>query len=128
VPAFFQALHASGPDAAAEAAERLRGHVGEFADSADEQGPYFLGSELCLVDVHLAPFALRLARLLAPPGPPAAWPGRVSPGARWDRWLDAIERNPHVQATTCSAALYLETVDLLLAGRQPQQDAPPASG
>lgn len=64
---------------------------------------------MSLVDVHLAPFALRLSRVLqslrgwsAPEG-----------NERWERWLDAIEENPHVRATTSATELYTQTAGLL---------------
>jgi glutathione S-transferase len=82
-----------------------------------KQGPYFLGARMCLVDVHLAPFALRLSRLapfrdLAPPTPPA----------RWKPWLDALEQNPHVRGTMSVDALYSQSMDDLLRGLQGMSD------
>lgn len=76
------------------------------------QGPFFLGASLGLVDVHFAPFALRLSRVLRPL---RGWADPV-PGTRWQRWLDALERDAHVVATTSLAELYAETAGVL-AGR-----------
>ncbi len=75
------------------------------------KGPYFLGPELCLVDVHFAPFAIRLSRVLTPF---RQWTD-AAPGTRWQQWIAAIERNPHVVATTSAHDLYAETFDALLA-------------
>lgn len=36
------------------------------------------------------------------------------PGTRWQRWSDALEQNPHVQATTSQDELYVETIDVYL--------------
>jgi glutathione S-transferase len=78
-----------------------------------EQGPYFLGDQICLVDVHLAPFALRLSRLkpfrdLPLPTPPS----------RWKEWVDALEHNPHVRGTTSTPALYTQSMEDLVLGFQ----------
>ncbi len=70
---------------------------------------------MCLVDVHFAPFAIRLSRILAPL---QQWTD-VPSSTRWQQWIAAIEQNPHVQATTSSADMYTETVGLLVSGRHP---------
>lgn len=75
------------------------------------QGPYFLGTDMCLVDIHFAPFALRLSRLFREQ---AKWLNPM-PGTRWHQWVDALEHNPHVQATTSSMDLYTETFDMYTA-------------
>lgn len=61
------------------------------------------------MDIHLAPFALRLSRLLQP------LHGWTDPnvGVRWQRWLEAFEGNGHIKATTSSRELYKETAELL---------------
>jgi hypothetical protein len=68
---------------------------------------------MCLVDVHLAPFALRLSRMtpfggLVPP----------TPESRWNQWLNALEQNPHVRGTTSSNVLYKQSMDDLVKGLQ----------
>lgn len=78
--------------------------------SSTQKGPYFLGGSLSLVDVHFAPFALRLSRVLQPL---RGWAEPVS-GTRWHRWLEALEGDAHVMATTSGRDLYVETTDLLL--------------
>ena len=73
------------------------------------KGPYFLGRSLSLVDVHLAPFALRLGRVLRPLcGLPVP-----APGTRLRRWLDALEGDAHVRSTTSADELYLDTAEML---------------
>lgn len=39
------------------------------------------------------------------------------PGTRWQQWADALERNPHVQATTSQDELYIDTVEIFLKSR-----------
>ncbi|KAK5987634.1 hypothetical protein PT974_11766 [Cladobotryum mycophilum] len=93
-----------------EDADCLQAHLTNLVLAADEDGPYFLGSSLSLVDIHFAPFALRLSRVIRPH---RGWVD-AAPGTRWQRWLDALERNPHVVATTSTEDMYLDTADLLL--------------
>lgn len=138
VASFHSALAATEDAARARAIEKLQGEMSELVQAADEkasphhkfatetrttliggqysaaQGPYFLGHQMCLVDVHLAPFALRLSRL------PQVFRGWKSPSPepRWRQWLDAIEQNPHVRRTTSAAALYSKSMQDLLRGVQ----------
>ncbi|OTA00710.1 hypothetical protein A9Z42_0009750 [Trichoderma parareesei] len=90
----------------------LQSHLTALVLAADQQGPYFLGPSLSLVDIHFAPFALRLSRILQ-----HRFPGFLvadaTPGTRWRRWLDALEWDPHVKATTSTDEFYSDTVDLL---------------
>ncbi|GFP52750.1 glutathione S-transferase U2 [Trichoderma asperellum] len=91
----------------------LQSHLTALILAADEQGPYFLGPSLSLVDVHFAPFALRLGRILRHRHPNAVL-ADPAPDMRWRRWLEALERNPHVQATMYMDDFYLDTADLLI--------------
>ncbi|EHK40603.1 hypothetical protein TRIATDRAFT_182414, partial [Trichoderma atroviride IMI 206040] len=78
----------------------LQSHLTALVLAADEQGPYFLGPSLSLVDIHFAPFALRLGRILRHRHPNAVFLlVDAVPDTRWRRWLEALERNTHVQAT-----------------------------
>lgn len=38
------------------------------------------------------------------------------PGTRWQQWVEALENNPHIQATTSNKELYMETVDVFVNG------------
>jgi len=80
------------------------------------QGPYFLGDQICLVDIHFAPFALRLSRMLQPF---RGWTPAL-PESRWQKWIDAMEGNAHVRNTMSTNNLYVETMDLLIQGSQLQ--------
>lgn len=91
--------------------ERLQSHLTSLILAADEQGPFFLGPSFSLVDIHFAPFALRLGRVLRHR---CGWVDPV-PGTRWYRWLDALEQNPNVYATTSLDDLYIETTDAISA-------------
>lgn len=78
----------------------------------------FLGPDhLSLVDVHIAPFALRCSRILAPL---RGWaPALGEAGARWPRWVEALEGDVHVKATMSGNALYADTAGLLVKGATP---------
>ncbi|KAL7628266.1 hypothetical protein AAE478_002465 [Parahypoxylon ruwenzoriense] len=113
VPAFFALAKATDFAKQNECTERLQSDIMALVQAADERGPYFLGGDLCLVDIHLAPFVLRMSRILRELH---NW-GDPVPGTRWQQWADALEQNPHVQATTSQKELYLETLDLFLNSR-----------
>ncbi|KAI0197727.1 hypothetical protein F4808DRAFT_463431 [Astrocystis sublimbata] len=108
VPSFFDLLGTTDVSRQAESIERLQSELMSLVQAADEQGPYFLGGDLCLVDVHLAPFVLRTSRILREF---RNWRD-PSPGTRWRRWCAALEQNHHVQATTSAEELYVDTIDL----------------
>lgn len=128
VPAFYALLRNQESSTQSELVDRLQSSITNLVLAADEdvcphdlprraihidtvpQGPFFLGTTLCLVDVHFAPFALRLPRVLAPL---SGWPEPVL-GTRWYHWLEALESDAHVRATTSSRELYAETTELLV--------------
>lgn len=112
VPSFFTLMSlADKNDIAQRAAgiNHLQSTIGSLVVAADEQGPFFLGSTLSIVDVHFAPFAIRLSRVL---GPLCDWAG-PAPETRWHRWLQALETDVHIKATTSAPELYVETAHLL---------------
>ncbi|KEY67489.1 hypothetical protein S7711_02409 [Stachybotrys chartarum IBT 7711] len=109
VPNFYTLLRTQDPTAQTLCLNHLQGNITNLMLAADEHGPFFLGNSLSLVDIHFAPFALRLSRVLGPLG---KWPGPIL-GSRWQQWLDALESNAHVQATTSGSELYVETADAL---------------
>ncbi|KAI1297592.1 hypothetical protein F5Y03DRAFT_409708 [Xylaria venustula] len=128
VPAYFALLRMSNPERQTEYVDRLQSDIVALVQAADERGPYFLGGDLCLVDVHLAPFVVRMSRILREF---RDWHDPM-PGTRWQQWSDALEQNPHVQATTSADELYVETMSLFLRSRThygeiygEQQEQPP---
>ncbi|KAL7956291.1 hypothetical protein V8C34DRAFT_315734 [Trichoderma compactum] len=101
------------PSSSTSSVALFQSHMTALVLAADEQGPYFLGPSLSLVDIHFAPFALRLSRILHRRYPSALLADATS-GMRWHRWLNALEMDPHIRATRSTDEFYLETVDLLL--------------
>jgi hypothetical protein len=90
-----------------EFAEELKTEISRLVDAAHVPGPYFLGAQLSLVDVQFAPWMLRLSRVLKPY---RGWPD-PEPGSRWGVWMDAIERDEVVKATTSTDELYLDSYE-----------------
>ncbi|KAI1824233.1 hypothetical protein F4861DRAFT_539255 [Xylaria intraflava] len=121
VPTFFALMRTADVQRQTEHIDQLQSDILALVQAADEQGPYFLGSDLCLVDIHLAPFALRMSLILREF---RNWSDPM-PGTRWHQWADALEHNPHVQATTSQNELYVETMDLFLNARPQYGEQPP---
>ena len=62
---------------------------------------------MTFVDVQLAPWLLRLRRVLKPY---RGWPD-PEPGSRWESWIRAVEDDVHVKATTSGDELYLDSYE-----------------
>ena len=46
-----------------------------------------------------------------------SWPD-PPPGSRWDAWVEALERNEHVRATTSGDELYLDSYERYAMNRE----------
>lgn len=90
-----------------EYAAELKDEIAKLVDAADSVGPFFLGSKMTFVDVQLAPWLLRLRRVLKPY---RGWPDPEE-GSRWAIWVEAVEENPYVRATTSTDELYLDSYE-----------------
>ncbi len=88
-------------------ADELKTEVGKLVDAADKEGPFFLGLSLTFVDVQLAPWMLRLSRVLKPY---RGWPD-PDPNSRWASWISAVEADAAVRATTSDSQLYLDSYE-----------------
>lgn len=62
---------------------------------------------MSFVDVQMAPWVVRLRKVLKPY---RAWPD-PEPGSRWERWVEAIEGEGSVRATTSDDGLYLDSYE-----------------
>lgn len=79
--------------------------VGQFVEAMDENGPYFLGNDISLVDIIFAPCAVRFwvfdhfkGGLDLPKG---------GPWDRWAKWLAAVGERESVVNTTSDREHYL---------------------
>lgn len=86
-------------------AAELQEEIEKLVNASHVHGPFFLGPSMSYVDIQLAPWIIRLSRVLKP------YRGWTEPamGSRLGRWIQAIEDNEHVVATTSSDELYLES-------------------
>jgi glutathione S-transferase len=107
VPVFYKLLQAQEQDKQIEHATELRAQIAKLVDAAHAAGPFFAGPAMGFVDVQIAPWVLRLRRVL---GPYRGWPD-VEEGSRWARWVEAMEGEKSVRATTSGDELYLDSYE-----------------
>lgn len=107
VPTFYRLLQAQDLQDQVKHATELREEIGKLVAAADPTGPFFLGQDLGFVDVQIAPWVVRLKKVL---GPYRGWP-EPEEGSRWKAWVDAIEKDPSVRSTTSSDELYLDSYE-----------------
>ena len=79
----------------------------KLLEVAHPKGPFFMGPQMSLVDVQAAPWIIRLRRVLKPY---RGWPD-AEEGSRLAIWMNAIETNQHVQATTSTDELYHDSYE-----------------
>jgi glutathione S-transferase len=107
LPLFYRYLQEQDPSKQPSHASDLQSEIKKIVDAADSQGPFFLGEEISFVDVQFAPWMIRMKRVL---GPYRGWPN-PEPGSRWEKWVDAVEANEKVKATTSGDELYLDSYE-----------------
>lgn len=104
IPAFYKYLQAQEADNQVKFAGELKSHISTLVDAADQDGPFFLGKDMTFVDVQIAPWIVRLEKVLKPyrgEAPPrmlqlcaflliprmhAGWPD-PEPGSRYGKWV-----------------------------------------
>jgi hypothetical protein len=91
----------------AENTKKLQDEIQKIVAASDPNGPLFLGPHLSFVDVQFAPWMIRLSRVMKHY---RGWQD-PAPGSRWGLWLDAIENNEHVKATTSTDDLYIDSYE-----------------
>lgn len=107
IPAFYRYLQAQQPDDQVKFAGELKGHISKAVDAADPEGPFFIGKDMTFVDVQIAPWVVRLEKVLKPY---RGWPDPES-GSRWEKWVRAIEQSEPVKKTTSDDQLYLDSYE-----------------
>lgn len=105
VPNFYRVLQEQDPEKQVENAKELQSAFDKLLAAAHPDGPFFMGSQMSFVDVQAAPWVIRIRRVLTPY---RGWPDAEA-GTRWASWVDAIDANEHVRATTSSDELYLDS-------------------
>ena len=107
IPNFYRYLQAQDTAEQTKHATTLSDEIKKLVDAAHPQGPFFLGPQISFVDVQIAPWVLRMKRVLAPY---RGWP-QPEPGSRWGRWVEAIEGDESVKATTSADDLYRDSYE-----------------
>ncbi|KAJ6108325.1 hypothetical protein N7523_009648 [Penicillium sp. IBT 18751x] len=107
IPNFYRVLQEQDQQKQIAHAQELRNTFNQLMAAADARGPYFMGSQISFVDVQAAPWVLRLSRVLKPY---RGWPD-AEEGTRWGSWVNALESNEHVGATTSTDQLYFDSYE-----------------
>lgn len=107
VPLFYRYLQSQESDKQIEYAGEFKEQIGKLVSAASKDGPFFLGGEISFVDVQMAPWVVRMRRVLKPY---RGWPD-AEEGTRWAKWVHAIEENAAVKATTSDDQLYLDSYE-----------------
>ena len=107
VPSFYRYLQAQDAPKQVDFATELRTEITKLVNAAHPQGPFFLGPTISFVDIQIAPWILRMKRVLAPY---RGWPDPEE-SSRWFKWIDAIENDEAVKATTSGNELYLDSYE-----------------
>ncbi|KAJ5700337.1 hypothetical protein N7536_003350 [Penicillium majusculum] len=107
VPSFYRILQEQDQQKQIEKTQELRDAMEKLLEVAHPKGPFFMGPQMSLVDVQAAPWIIRLRRVLKPY---RGWPD-AEEGSRLAIWMDAIETNQHVQATTSTDELYHDSYE-----------------
>lgn len=107
VPNFYRVLQEQDQQKQIANAQELQSRFNQLITAAHANGPFFLGPNISLVDVQVAPWILRLSRVLKPY---RGWPD-AEKGSRWAAWVNAIEANQHIKATTSTDQLYMDSYE-----------------
>ncbi|MCJ1312960.1 hypothetical protein MMC25_006636 [Agyrium rufum] len=107
LPSFYSYLQAQDEADQISHGKELEAQVRKLVEAADPEGPFFNGRQLSLVDVNVAPWFLRMQRVLKPY---RGWPD-PDEGSRFKLWLDALEENTDVKNTVSEDVLYLDSYE-----------------
>ncbi|KAF8422041.1 hypothetical protein EV426DRAFT_607300 [Tirmania nivea] len=107
VPTFYRYLQEQDPLKVPEHAEELRVEIDKLVNVADAVGPFFMGPYITLVDVSVAPWFLRLRRVLQPY---RGWPP-ADVNSRLGVWVAALEASEAIKNTTSDDALYVDSYE-----------------
>ncbi|KAF1984812.1 hypothetical protein K402DRAFT_395501 [Aulographum hederae CBS 113979] len=105
IPTFYRLLQSQDTSTQLQHASDLKTEIQKLVEAADATGPFFLGAKMSFVDVQIAPWIIRLNRVLTPY---RGWP-EPEEGSRWAKWVQAIETEASVKATTSEDGLYLDS-------------------
>lgn len=104
VPSFYRLLQAQEESKQIAYGKELQEHCDTLVRAMDPIGPFFRGSEIGFVDVAIAPWIVRMEKVLKPY---RGWMPALE--GRWGTFYDAIVSHKAVRATTSSDELYLDS-------------------
>ncbi|KLJ09427.1 glutathione S-transferase [Blastomyces silverae] len=107
IPTFYRLLQEQDVQKQITHSEELQGEINKLVNASHVHGPFFLGPAISYVDIQFAPWMLRLSRVLKRY---RGWPDPER-GSRWEAWVDAVENDEHVVATTSADELYLDSYE-----------------
>ncbi|EEH20990.2 hypothetical protein PABG_03221 [Paracoccidioides brasiliensis Pb03] len=107
IPTFYRLLQEQDLQKQIQHSEELKEEISKLVNASHMHGPFFLGPTISFVDIQFAPWILRLSRVLKPY---RGWPDPEK-GSRWAAWVDAIEADERVRATTSADDLYLDSYE-----------------
>ncbi|KAF2008004.1 glutathione transferase omega-1 [Amniculicola lignicola CBS 123094] len=112
IPAFHRFLQHQGTDGLEVKRDELLGYLKQFTREMSPSGPFFNGPEFQLIDIIIAPWALRLwvfDHFKGGLGVPERGKGGEDEEVwgRWRMWLEAIEQRKSVKETTSDREHYL---------------------
>ncbi|KAF2263501.1 glutathione S-transferase [Lojkania enalia] len=112
LPSFHRFLQHQGQEGMDEKREEFLGYIKEFIREADGEGPFWAGGEFGLVDIIMAPWAIRLwvfDHFKGGLGIPGKGEGGEDEGVweRWRKWLGAVEERKSVKETMSEREYYL---------------------
>ncbi|KAF2033367.1 glutathione transferase omega-1 [Setomelanomma holmii] len=112
IPAYHRFLQHQGEAGLKEKQDECLHHIKEFTRAMDPTGPYFFGKEFSLVDVALAPWAVRMwvfEHFKGGIGIPAKGEGGEDEAVwkRWRTWAGEIEKRESVKGTLSDREHYL---------------------
>ncbi|ORY76961.1 glutathione S-transferase [Protomyces lactucae-debilis] len=103
VPSFYRFLQATTPEGQVEHGKAFADNLGKLLSWADSEGPFFMGLQLGYLDVLVAPWLLRIRRVLKP------YRDFDVSSPRYVKWIDALESHAAVAATISTDDLYLDS-------------------
>ncbi|PGG99406.1 hypothetical protein GX51_06340 [Blastomyces parvus] len=107
IPTFYRLLQEQDVQKQIAHSEELQAEINKLVNASHVHGPFFLGPTISYVDIQFAPWMLRLSRVLKRY---RGWPDPER-GSRWEAWVDAVENDEHVIATTSADDCYLDSYE-----------------
>ncbi|KAF2728435.1 putative glutathione-S-transferase theta, GST [Polyplosphaeria fusca] len=112
IPAFHRFLQHQGQEGLEEKRQEFLGYIKQFTREMDKDGPYFDGKDFGLIDIIIAPWAIRLwifDHFKGGLGIPGEGEGGEDEGVweRWRLWFAAVEQRKSVRETMSEKEHYL---------------------